>query len=154
MKNLISAIVTLVYSLSTALGLSVMMPAVVRADDKPKTSNTSTTAKPAATTSVKTYSYVAQPGDSYSKIARKAVQTYGIKNKVNLSQAKVIAAETWLTQDQGSPSINVGQKISVPEVSVKTFVDRATKLSKTQEAAWNVYTAGVNFNTNAVGQSK
>lgn len=153
MKNFKAAIVTLVYALSTALGFAAMMPAVVRAHDESETTKTTTTTK-SATTKAKSYSYDAQPGDSYSKIARKAIQTYGIKNKINLSQAKVIAAETWLTQEAGSPQLDAGQHIDVVESKVKTVVDKATKLSKTQEAAWNVYTAGVNFNTNAVGQSK
>lgn len=100
------------------------------------------------------YSYIAQNGDSYSLMARKAVQTYGAKNKVKLSQAKIIAAETWLTQAAGSPQLAVQQKVTIKEAAVKDSVEKAQKLSATQEAAWNVYAAGVNFNTNAVGQSK
>lgn len=153
MKNFKAAIVTLIYALSTALGFAVLAPAVVRAHDETSATKTSTAAK-AAKPAEKSYSYVAQPGDSYSKIARKAIQTYGIKNKIKLSNAKVIAAETWLTQEAGSPHLDAGQHVDVVEAKVKTVVDKATKLSKTQEAAWNVYTSGVNFNTNAVGQSK
>jgi hypothetical protein len=44
------------------------------------------------------YSYVAQSGDSYSLMARKAVQTYGLTSQTNLSQAQIIFAETSRTQ--------------------------------------------------------
>lgn len=100
------------------------------------------------------YKYVAQPGDSYSKIARKAVQTYGLKNKINLSNAKILFAETNITQQAGSPLLNVNQTVEIKESTVKDWVEKAQKLTATQEAAWNAYTVGVNFNTNAVGQAK
>jgi len=99
-----------------------------------------------------TYSYVAQPGDSYSLLARKAIQTYGLKNKVSLSQAKIIAAETHLTQAASSPFLNEGQKIEIKETDVQKAVEEVQKLTATQEAAWAIYTAGVDFNTNNVGQ--
>lgn len=151
MKKLTAAIFSIFYSLSISFGVAAMLPVAVRAETTP--AKTSTAAK-AASPAEKSYSYVAQPGDSYSKIARKAVQTYAIKNKIKLSNAKVIAAETWLTQEAGSPRLNIGQKVIVVESGLKTVVDKAVKLSAAKEAAWNVYTAGVNFNTNAVGQSK
>jgi hypothetical protein len=100
------------------------------------------------------YSYVAQPGDSYSQIARKAVQTYGIDNKVNLSQAQIIYTETMLTQAAHSPFLNQGQKVSVKQADVKTWVEKAQKLTAAQEAAWQVYTVGVDFNTDRVGEAR
>jgi len=99
------------------------------------------------------YQYVAQPGDSYSLMARKAIQTYGITAKVNLSEAQIIYAETNLTQDAGSPVLLKGQKVEIKEDAVKNWVEKAQKLSKAQQAAWNVYAQNANFNTNAVGQA-
>ncbi len=149
MQKTFATLLAGLYSLSALIGFAALMPATVRAEDaKPATSQTATTEK------VKTYSYVAQPSDSYSVMARKAIQTYGINNKVKLSKAKIIAAETWLTQDAGSPVLALGQKVTITEAKVKNFVDTSAKLSATAEAAWNVYTVGVNFNTNAVGQAK
>jgi hypothetical protein len=150
MKKLATVIVSALYALSTTLGLVALVPIRVAAAD----SKTNTTQKATPARKEVVYKYVAQPGDSYSKIARKAVQTYVKKNKLKFSNAKVIAAETWLTQDAGSPSLNRGQSIEVKENTVKTFVDKAQKLTSAAEARWNVYTVGVNFNTNAVGQSK
>lgn len=113
--------------------------AATKEDDKKSTAN---------------YNYVAQPGDSYSKIARKAIQTYGIKNKVSLSQGRILYAETNLTQEAGSPSLLQGQKVEIKESTVKNWVDKAKALSQNQAAQWNAYLAGVNFNTNAVGESR
>ena len=148
MKKLATVILSGVYAISTMLGIAAFAPvAIAHAETKPKAAATTTTKEVA-------YKYVAQSGDSYSKIARKAVQTYAKKNKLKFSNAKVIAAETWLTQAAGSPSLNQGQALEVKESTVKTYVDQANKLTSAKEALWNAYTAGVNFNTNAVGQSK
>jgi LysM repeat protein len=59
-----------------------------------------------ATADEGTFDYVAQSGDSYSLIARKAVQTYGVINSVNLSGAQIIFVETNLTLAAGSPVLN------------------------------------------------
>lgn len=101
-----------------------------------------------------TYVYTAQQGDSYSKLARKAIQTYGLKNKVDLSQSKIIYAETKLTQQAGSPSVNAGEKVDIKESTVKSWVDKAKDLSKEQAAKWDAYTQNVNFNTNKVGEAR
>lgn len=100
------------------------------------------------------YSYVAQPSDSYTKIARKAVQTYGLKHKINLSQAEIVFAETNLTLAAGSPILNVGQKVEVKESTIHEWADKAQQLTDTQKAAWNRYVQFVDFNTNNVGQSR
>lgn len=99
-----------------------------------------------------TYNYVAQPGDSYSLMARKAIQTYGVTNKVNLSKEQIIFAETNLTQTAGSPVLAKGQKVEIKQADVKNWVEKAQKLTKEQQAAWSVYAKTANFNTNNVGQ--
>ncbi len=98
------------------------------------------------------FTYTAQPGDSYSLIARKAIQTYGIINKVDLSEAQIIYAETLLTQEAGSPELAEGQKVSIKESTVKSWVEKAQKLSESAEAAWNVYAQDADFNTDHVGE--
>lgn len=98
------------------------------------------------------YEYTAQAGDSYSVLARKAVQTYGIENKVNLSQAQIIAAETWITQAANSPILNQGQKVTIAKADVKKFVEQAQKLTSAEQALWQPYTVGVNFDTSNNGE--
>jgi flagellar biosynthesis component FlhA len=100
-----------------------------------------------------TYEYVTQAGDSYSKIARKAVQTYGLKYDVNLSQAQIVYAETNLTLEAGSPELNTGEAVEVAESKIEAWVEKAEKLSAEQKAAWQPYTVNVNFNTDNVGQT-
>lgn len=97
------------------------------------------------------YSYVAQPGDTYTYMARKAVQTYGKKANVQLSLAQIVFAETNLTQQAGSPHVQSGQKVEVSEETVKQWVEKAKLLTAAESAAWNYYVQFVDFNTDHVG---
>ncbi len=115
--------------------------------------NTDTQNKPTANTQTQAnkYDYTAKPNDSYTVLARKAIQTYGIVNKVNLSTSQIVFAETGLTQEANSPILNVGQKVSIPEATVKAWIEKAQKLSDSDKQAWNYYVQFVNFNTNSNG---
>lgn len=99
------------------------------------------------------YMYVAQAGDSYTVLARKAVQTYGIENSVTLSQAQIVAAETFITQKAHTPALHVGQKVAIAKSTVKMFVEKAQKLTKTDVMAWQKYVRYVNFNTSKNGEA-
>jgi hypothetical protein len=99
------------------------------------------------------YSYEAQAGDSYTKMARKAVQTYGLKEEINLSPASIIFAETNMTRAADSPELNLGQNIEIEESAIHEWVDKARELSDAAEAAWNEYVRFVDFNTDNVGES-
>lgn len=98
------------------------------------------------------YSYVAQPGDSFTLMARKAIQTYGINNDVSLSDAQIIFTETNITQAAGSPLLNLEQEVEINENLVKDWVEQAQNLSEADQAVWAQYAEGVNFNTSAVGE--
>lgn len=99
------------------------------------------------------YQYVAQSGDSYSVLARKAVQTYGLINNVNLSLAQIVAAETSLTVTAGSPELSEGQTVKLDAAAVKSAVEAAQKIDAVEAAAWEAYVPSVDFNTNAYGQA-
>jgi|GEM_PF-3590600 len=118
-----------------------------------QTSSTNTEATEAENSNV-TYSYVAQPGDSYSWIARKAVQTYGLKEDVKLTQAQILAAETALTLAANSPVLNEGQTVTVSEDAVHEAVDAVKNLSEADQAGWAAYVPFVNFNTDNVGERR
>ncbi|MDQ2972925.1 MAG: hypothetical protein M3Q79_00375 [bacterium] len=96
------------------------------------------------------YTYTAQTADSYSKLARKAVQTYGLTDNVQLSQAQIIAAETWLAS--GKELLNQGQSVTMSKLDVKAAIERAKALTADQQALWQSYVAGVNFDTNSFGE--
>lgn len=100
------------------------------------------------------YSYTAQPGDSYTKIARKAVQTYGWNKNVSLSQAQIVAAETFLTSDAGFPLLNVGQQVELSEEAVDGAVKKAQGLDEAAQARWERYVRFVDFNTDNVGEAR
>lgn len=99
------------------------------------------------------YTYKAQPGDSYTEMARKAVQTYGVNNNVNLSQAGIVFAETNLTNETNIGLLAIGQEVTIPQELVKKYVEAAEKLSEVEQKAWATYVPGVDFNTNSVGQA-
>lgn len=101
-----------------------------------------------------TYSYTAQAGDSYTVLARKAVQTHGLVNDVELSQAQIIFAETRLTQAANSPELAVGQAVEINESAVEDWVKAAQELSEEQEALWQQYVPGVDFNTDNNGEAQ
>lgn len=98
------------------------------------------------------YTYVAQPGDTYTQIARKAIQTYGVNDNVNLTPAGIVYAETNLTQEAGSEELAEGQEVSIDGELVKKWVEAAEKLSEAEQAAWDIYVPFVNFNTDNIGQ--
>lgn len=98
------------------------------------------------------YSYVAQPGDSYTLMARKAVQTYGLKHDVKLSEAGILYAETHLTQQAGLPQLEIGQRVEISEAALAEWANLAQKLTEGQLASWGYYAQFANFNTDSVGQ--
>jgi hypothetical protein len=136
----------------TGIAMALLACTVIATTASAETKSTAKTDTKAATTI--TYAYTAQSGDSYSKLARKAIQTYGVKNKVAISQSRIIYAETNLTQEAGSPQITKGQKVTISEATVKGWVEKAKKLSDKDAAKWDKYTTNVNFDTRAVGQVK
>lgn len=105
-----------------------------------------------ATAEEEGYTYVAQAGDSYTQLARKAVQTYGLENSVDLSPAAIVYAETQITQEAGSPVLEVGQEIKLSKEAIKKHVEAAQKLSESERAAWAAYVPLVDFNTDNVGE--
>ena len=123
----------------------------VAAETKQPTTPAATSSEPKAASSDPSYSYIAQPGDSYTKMARKAIQTYGKKAKVNISQAGIIFAETNLTIQAGSPILEISQKVEFKESVVKSWVEKALKLTDAEKSAWNYYVQFVNFNTDKIG---
>lgn len=142
-----SAVLTFVISLGVSLILD-NQKAFAHSAAETKTETTKDTKKVEPH-----YDFVAQPGDSYTLLARKAVQIYNKDNKIGLNNPKIIAAETYLTINAGSPDLIIGQQVEIKKATVKEWILKASKLSKADEALWNVYVAGVNFDTSNVGKA-
>jgi lipopolysaccharide export LptBFGC system permease protein LptF len=99
-----------------------------------------TTSSSAAAESADSYVYTAKSGDSYTELARSSIIKYDQSNKdLELNAAQVTAAETWVTQEAGSPAINVGQEVSVSKTSVEKFAKQASSLDDSAKARWQKY---------------
>lgn len=152
MKKLILAVFV---SLFVATPMATTLSATVSADDGADHESSETTSEAEEKTKEvsATYNYVAQPGDNYSVLARKAVQTYGLMTGTNLSGAQIIFAETNLTLESGSPELNHGEAVEITQADVQMWVEKAKALSEADEANWNYYVQFVDFNTDKNGQA-
>lgn len=107
-------------------------PEITVADDKQDSSKTSGKTP-------KQYDFTAQSGDSYTLFARHAIQGYAKAQGLKLKAAQIIAAETTLAQDAGSPFLDVGQKVSLKTTAVHAAVAKAQALNAEELAAWETY---------------
>lgn len=98
------------------------------------------------------YTFTAQSGDSYTEIARKVTQIYGIETETNLSGEQIVYVETHLTKAAGSPALNIGQEVTFSQSLVQEWVDSAVNLSEGELSLWTKYANTVDFNTDAVGE--
>lgn len=86
------------------------------------------------------YVYTAQSGDSYTELARASIIRYDLDTEdIDLNAAQVTAAETWVTQDAGSPAIDIGQEILVSKESVQKYAEKAASLSDEAKSRWQTY---------------
>ena len=138
------------YTMKKLLTLALFVAATLGVSQLGSTSAYAATEK----TNSDSFNYTAQDGDSFTKIARKAVQTYGINNDVKLSGAQIIFAENGLTSDAGNIELNLGQTVSIKKDAVKNWINKAKKLSTEQKALWAEFVPLVDFNTNTVGQKR
>lgn len=149
MKKILTTVSTCAVILAAAFIVNAGTPTTTFAQADENQSNESSE----TTSNVENYEYVAQPGDSYSQMARKAVQTYGIETNTQIGAAGVVFAETNLTNLAGWPALNEGQTVTISRASVKEWFDRAANLTAEEKAGWDYYVPFINFNTNNVGEA-
>lgn len=117
--------------LSLAFGLSLVALSL-------GTSQSTSAATPAEAEA--NYIYTAVAGDSYTELARASVIRYDLDTEsIDLNAAQVTAAETWVTQDAGSPQIQVGQEVLVSKESVQKYSEQAAGLSDEVKSKWQAY---------------
>ena len=68
-----------------------------------------------------------------------------IDNKLTLTGAQRIAAETTLGVAAGLPELEVGQNVTITKTALQQAVDAAKGLSMEQQALWAPYAADVTF---------
>ena len=156
-KSINLALVALIATIGSALLLAVTNVSAQESGTLEAVPVTTQAAEPTEepakeATSTNNFDYVAQPNDSYSLMARKAIQTYGINNNVNMSGAQIIFAETNLTKVAGSPVLSLGQQVTIDGNLVAEWVKNAQALTEQQQTLWQSYANNANFNTDAVGQ--
>ena len=106
------------------------------------------TIAPTADTSngtVKDYSVQAKAGDSYMLLARSAVTKHIKDNKLALTGAQRIAAETTLGVAAGLPAVEVGENVTITKTALQQAVEAARSLSIEQQAVWAPYAENVIF---------
>ena len=91
------------------------------------------------------YTYTARAGDSYTAMARSSVALYMQAQKLTLSPAQRVAAETYLTQAVGAPLLDVAQSVTIAGESVKDAVEKAQSLSDDELAAWDIFADQVDW---------
>ena len=89
-----------------------------------------------ATTTSVDYSATASPGDSYTLHARAAIAKYLQENKRTLSPEQRVAAESYVTVAAGSPSLEIGQTVTITTKTIADAVSQASSLSTDEQAAW------------------
>ena len=93
----------------------------------------------------KDYSVQAKAGDSYMLLARSAVTKHIKDNKIALTGAQRIAAETTLGVAAGLPAVEVGENVTFTKTALQQAVDAAKGLSIEQQAVWAPYASDVIF---------
>ncbi len=91
------------------------------------------------------YNFVAADGDSLTLLARRAVDQYAKEQKLTLSPAARVYAETNIVQEFGSRFLNLGENVSIPRSLVEKYVKSSQSLTADDSAAWNVYAVTVDF---------
>lgn len=91
------------------------------------------------------YTAVAENGDSYITIARKAIQQHIETRKQPLSEVQRIAAETKLAEDASWPEIQAGQAVTINDTALRDAVAFATSLDADSRNAWQQYAAAVDL---------
>lgn len=150
MKKILTAFGAFVAVMAIAGTISLTGASAPAQASENKQAETKTETKKVA--QVNDYTYTANAGDSYTAMVRKAVQTYGIVNGIELGQARIVYIETMMSQTAASPYLWVGQKMTIKGSDIKKWVDKSLKLSDQDVAAWQTYVAYINFNTDHVGE--
>jgi hypothetical protein len=78
--------------------------------------------KETADTPTNNFEYTAQPGASYTALARNAVRQYAATNNINLndSQVEIVAAK--LAYNAGSPYLEIGQVVTIKKSDISAIV--------------------------------
>ena len=106
-----------------------------KSDDKKDDKNTTGTDPTKGQETDQTFTYVAQGGESYTTLARRAVAAID----AGLTPAERVAAETKLTAEANAEWLNEGQAVTLRKDAVRAAVTWAKGLNAEQKAVWQPY---------------
>ena len=105
-----------------------------------KGAETPTKPAPTPTASTQDYNYTAVAGDSYTLLARSAVQHYATAHNLQLSNDQTLLAEATLASNAGSPLLDIGQQITIKQADIAAVLgvsERAQTAETTTPATKN-----------------
>ena len=77
---------------------------------------------PKQNTDAEKFVYTAEPGDSYTALARDAVEKYVTESKLSITDAQKLQVESDLAVSAGSPLLDIGQVITIEKSVVAATV--------------------------------
>ena len=100
-----------------------------------------------ATQNKANYTYIARNGDSFVAMARASINRYAASNKITMTPAQRVAAETLLMDRAGSPELDVEQRVTLSADDVKKAVEEARSLSDDELDGWSYFADQIDFDT-------
>lgn len=91
------------------------------------------------------YTHTAQAGDSYATVAREAIEKYSEQQKLSLTPAQRIAAESVLLDEAGHPSIEIDQAVAIDSEVLRQVVKDASGITESEQAAWLPFAYAANL---------
>lgn len=82
------------------------------------------------------YTYIAQSGDSYTTIVRRAINEHGGSN---LNSAQKIAAETKFIELTGQMEVDIAQNVTINNTMLSRAIEFARTISPDEQKVWQVY---------------
>lgn len=106
----------------------------IKVEDKDKPAsevtinNSDTTDKKSDSVTVtKDFTFTAEPGASYTALAREAVRKYATENKITVNDSQIEEAAARLAHNAGSPYLNIGQEVVISNNDISAIVGSKTE---------------------------
>lgn len=71
----------------------------------------------------KSYTHNAEPGDSYTAIARRSIKQYATENNLQLSPDQIEGTASKLAINAGSPFLEIGQTVTIAQGDISALVN-------------------------------
>lgn len=97
-------------------------PDAPKAPQQKQKTDTKATEAPKQKTGSKNFVYTAKPGDSYTALARDAIEEYATANKVTITSAQKLQIESDLAVNAGLPLLEIGQVVEIEKEAVSAAI--------------------------------